>query len=71
MTRLAGHGLRYEGSAYSRAGVRSENCNGPGMALCECGDYSPVLKNRAQRQRWHSAHRDEIRAHMMSEVPAR
>lgn len=69
--RLAGHGLRYEGSAYTSAGVRSHDYAGPGMGLCECGLYSSALKNRAQRQRWHAAHRDDVRGRMTAEAGAR
>jgi hypothetical protein len=31
------------------------------MALCECGTYSPLIKNRTQRKRWHKDHKDDIR----------
>lgn len=61
-TRLVGHGLRYEGSAFEREGLRARDFSGPGMALCECGTYSPLIKNRAQRQQWHKDHKDDIRA---------
>lgn len=60
-TRLPGHGLVAEGAAFVRAGVRAYRSNDPGMALCECGTYSPPLPNRSQRQRWHRQHKDEIR----------
>jgi hypothetical protein len=61
VSRLAGHGLRYEGNAYEGPQRLSSNLSGPGMALCECGQYSPVIKNRAQRQAWHRDHKDDIR----------
>jgi hypothetical protein len=62
MSRLSGHGLRHEGAAFIGAGIRSRDFAGPGMALCECGRYSPVIKNRAQRKQWHKDHKDDIRA---------
>jgi hypothetical protein len=61
VSRLAGHGLRYEGAAFSMPGQRARNESGPGMALCECGTYSPQIKNRAQRKQWHKDHKDDIR----------
>jgi hypothetical protein len=62
VSRLSGHGLRHEGAAYSEPRVRSNDQSGPGMALCECGTYSPVIKNRARRKQWHADHKDDIRA---------
>ena len=61
MNRLEGHGLQGEGAAFSAPGVRVWHGNGPGMALCECGAYSPVIKSRAQRKQWHRDHKDDIR----------
>jgi hypothetical protein len=60
--RLAGHGLVAEGAAFASVGVRSYWGSDPGMALCECGTYSPRIKNRAQRKQWHRDHKDDIRA---------
>jgi hypothetical protein len=63
-TRLAGHGLRAEGAAFTRDGRsfrRLFEPNGPGSALCECGALSEELPNRARRKAWHRAHKDEIR----------
>lgn len=61
MTRLAGHSLRYEGAAFMGPKMRARDASGPGMALCECGTYSPLIKNRAQRKQWHKDHKDDIR----------
>lgn len=69
-TRLTGHGLAHEGWAYTSRGPRRgsgtrapvENAAGPGMALCECGTFSPMLPNRARRKAWHADHKDDIRA---------
>lgn len=61
MSRLSGHGLRYEGAAYSMPRALARDASGPGMALCECGTYSPLIKNRSQRQQWHKDHKDDIR----------
>ena len=35
---------------------------GAGHALCECGEQSEHLNSKGQRKRWHTAHKDEIRA---------
>lgn len=53
--RIAGHALRYEGWAFLAPKQRADDVNatGPGMALCECGTYSPILRNKRQRQLWH------------------
>ena len=63
MSRLVGHGLRHEGAAFvgTVSLIRSDDFSGPGIALCECGARSPWIKNRAQRQRWHRDHKDDIR----------
>lgn len=60
-TRLAGHGLRAEGAAYTSERVRLEDPSGPGHALCQCGWLSPEQPNRARRQRAHRDHKDELR----------
>jgi hypothetical protein len=57
-TRLAGHGLRAEGSAWTGSQIRARNGSGPGMAKCECGEMSGMLPNRAARKRWHAEHKD-------------
>lgn len=62
MARLSGHGLAYEGNAYTSPGVWSRELAGPGMGLCECGTYSPVIKNRARRKAWHRDHKADIAA---------
>lgn len=52
---------RYEGRVpdpFARWGQR----NGPGSALCECGERSPDLPTTAARQRWHRDHKQAIRA---------
>lgn len=61
-TRLAGHGLRYEGSAFLGSQIRSRNAAGVGMGKCECGEMSDVLGTRAARQRWHADHKESVRA---------
>lgn len=62
MSRLSGHGLRHEGAAFLAPKLRARDQAGPGMALCECGTYSPIIKNRAQRKQWHKDHKDDIRS---------
>lgn len=56
-TRLAGHGLRYEGRVVAKSGAWLVNGSGP--AKCECGEYSPVLQSTAARKRWHREHKAE------------
>lgn len=60
MSRQVGHGLRYEGAAFIGTAIRAQWEAGPGMALCECNTYSPVIKNRAQRKQWHRDHKADI-----------
>jgi len=58
-TRLPGHALWSEGwpvetDPRSNAGWRPLNHrSGPGRALCECGEMSPVLGSANERKRWH------------------
>lgn len=63
-SRLTGHGLRHEGWAYIGTNIRatSEGAAGPGMAKCECGAMSEMLRSRSARKRWHAQHKDELRA---------
>jgi hypothetical protein len=65
-TALPGHALRSEGQPY-RCGeedepewVRLRSWNGVG--LCECGETSLPLNSNRARQKWHAAHKDEVRA---------
>jgi hypothetical protein len=61
-TRLAGHGLRNEGMAFTVTGNAMPGFpSGPGCAKCECGALSEHVANRARRKAWHRAHKDEIR----------
>lgn len=60
MVRLAGHGLVAEGAAWVMPGQRAWIGNGPGLALCSCGMYSPQIKNRAQRKQWHKDHKADV-----------
>lgn len=57
-TRLAGHGLWWEGKIRDAAGYLV-NC--AGSTTCECGAVSPVLSGTPERKRWHRAHKDDIR----------
>jgi hypothetical protein len=65
-TRLVGHGLRAEGAAFFLFAPgkvqRRLIGNGPGRGLCECGDVSDELPNRAARKRWHREHKEQIKA---------
>jgi hypothetical protein len=73
-SRLAGHGLPYEGRALDehrpigrglwgshRPGFWSSSLP-VGRTRCECGEWSPVLPTTAARKRWHREHKDEIRS---------
>jgi hypothetical protein len=58
-TRLAGHGLRYEGRYYAPgSGYRS---GGMAPGTCECGAKSEPLPSAAARKRWHAGHKADIR----------
>lgn len=56
--------MRQEGAAWVMRGVPARYASGPGMGLCECGEYSPLLPNRAARKRWHREHKDQVRLRM-------
>lgn len=59
-TRLAGHGLQYEGRRRYNADGRYD-WHGD-YVKCECGLLSePGITSTAAR-RWHDVHKDEIRA---------
>jgi hypothetical protein len=66
-TRLPGHVLWSEGWPVETTpghgpGWRSLSRRaGPGRALCECGEMSPVLDSANGRKRWHREHKDLIR----------
>lgn len=67
-TRLTGHALDSEGKPFvlgqhEQDGhwVRPYGYQSEGVALCECGVASGWLTSNAARQRWHRAHKDEIR----------
>ena len=66
-TRLAGHGLWSEGWPVEKTpghgpGWRSLTRRaGPGRALCECGEMSPVLDSANKRKRWHKEHKEQAR----------
>jgi hypothetical protein len=66
-TRLAGHGLRYEGRV-GMGGMLLPNPNGYGRGQCECGMDSPLLKNTARRKQWHREHKANIRAGLSGRV---
>lgn len=70
-TRLAGHGLNYEGRAlnedapftgawvhYSPGFWSSDQREG--RTRCECGEWSPVLPSSAARKRWHREHKQQV-----------
>jgi hypothetical protein len=64
-TRLSGHGLNSEGAAYERGGYTGNAWvparSWTGVALCECGETSPVLESNGARKRWHAQHKDAVR----------
>jgi hypothetical protein len=60
VTRLAGHGLRYEGKTPDPLAPWGQR-NGPGPARCECGWESEPLPTTAARQRAHREHKEAIR----------
>jgi hypothetical protein len=67
-TLLKGHALLWEGMAMKEMPTRrggpiwtySRDKKGP--ARCECGELSPSLPSTNQRQAWHRAHKESIRA---------
>lgn len=63
-TRLAGHGMPYEGQALAmRTGgveVRRDQRTA-GQTRCECGEWSPVLPSNGARKRWHRDHKIQVR----------
>ncbi len=63
-TSLRGHALQSEGKPYA-PGETSPWLrvygSSTGVALCECDETSPVLSSNGARQRWHAAHKEEIR----------
>ena len=67
-TNVRGHALRGEGKAYRAAGPDDET-DAPvylrghiGRGLCECGAMSDVEWSNAARQRWHAAHKAQVKA---------
>lgn len=62
-TALSGHRLEAGGGADVHNDPRTGyGKQGDGRAVCECGARSEVLPSVAARRRWHTAHKDEIRA---------
>ena len=74
-TRLAGHTLLREGKPHSIDGclnceaiARHEESTKTvglrgflGHGRCSCGDASECLSTDAERKRWHTDHKDEVR----------
>ena len=71
-TALRGHALQHEGGAMEVWDPRSYSPEingqkvGPtyepiGKALCQCGEWSPVLPSTAARKRWHTDHKAAVR----------
>ena len=64
-TALKGHALRSEGKPYARGSDEQEpwirTGAWSGVALCECGETSPVLTTDGARRRWHAGHKEEMR----------
>jgi hypothetical protein len=62
---LPGHALRNEGRVFWDEHLEraddSPQRRTTGSAICECGATSPVLESDRARQRWHRAHKDEMR----------
>lgn len=67
-TRLSGHGLWSEGwpveatPGHGQGWRQMSRRSGPGRALCECGEMSPVLESANQRKRWHKEHKEQVRS---------
>ena len=61
-TLLKGHGLLYEGEAFTPEGTKPYWNLSEGCGKCSCGALSPVLPSKNQRKAWHRQHKDEIRA---------
>jgi hypothetical protein len=64
-TRLTGHALQHEGKPYGAGHLvkwRRVYGSSTGVALCECGQTSPVLESDAARKRWHrDVHKPAVR----------
>jgi hypothetical protein len=56
--RIKGHGLHPE---FGRRKV-GETIDSRGIAICQCGMFSPTLPNQAARREWHRQHLLEILA---------
>ena len=69
-TRVAGHGLLYEGRPVLVAdccGTIGNHCkrnyyDAMGHGICSCGELSLCESTHAARQRWHRLHKSEVRA---------
>jgi len=61
---VRGHGLLFEGDAFTRDGASYSwlNRSGAGHGKCSCGALSEELTSRAARQRWHRDHKLEVLA---------
>jgi hypothetical protein len=64
-TRLTGHALQHEGKPFA-PGETSPWLrvygSSTGVALCECGQTSPVLESDGARKRWHrDVHKPAVR----------
>ena len=54
------HNLKADGAPFKADGTPvwdDKSTRGTGHAKCSCGDLSPVLGSRAERQRWHKEHK--------------
>lgn len=69
-TRLPGHGLLSEGRPYElRQGDeedapswhRTDWRTHEGSGVCSCGAFSGPLPTNGARQRWHKAHKEQVR----------
>lgn len=62
MTLLTGHGLRAEGAAFSKDGVRLRwnTTAGPGCGMCSCGAVSESLPTGSARRQWHRQHKRQV-----------
>lgn len=54
---LAGHALIEDGGPHNVAGRRISGR--VGMGRCECGAQSQLVGTKAERKRWHRAHKQE------------
>lgn len=64
--RVPGHTLVAEGAAFDERkqrkdfGHRFYTTDGPGRALCSCGDLSDELPSRRYRREWHREHKAAV-----------